>query len=167
MFLYIRWPKLWNTWKIIGQMSRTANLNVITWKRHVKCNFFILKVKNYMNDLLILLSSRYCISDLDAADSYTSTIDTMETFYLIFGFSCSVFWLILLFCCLGPCLIWCRMAGNGDTDLEAATPGTSIVLPQGYIGGRHLMRDRAKTSLFWTIQEMLGHRLHNSTSSAT
>ena len=120
-----------------------------------------------MKDLLILLSSRYCTSDHDTAALYTSAIDTMETFYLIIGFSCSVFWLILLFCCLGPCLIWCRIAGNGDIDLEAATPGTSIVLPQGYIGGKHLMRERARTNLFWMMKEMLGHRLHNSTSSAT
>ena len=105
-----------------------------------------------------MLSSRYCTSDHETADLYTSTIDRMDTFYLILGFSCSVFWLILVFCCLGPFLIWCRLAGNDGIDLEAATPRTSIVLPQGYIGGRlspqgcvggqHLMRDRAKTNLF-------------------
>ena len=135
------------------QVTKTLKYGENNWPNvtsceHVKCNFVIHKVKYLMNDLLILLSSRYCTSDLDTAALYISTSDTMETFYLIIGFSCSVFWLILLFCCLGPCLIWCRIAGNGDIDLEAATPGTSIVLPQGYIGRQHLMRERARTNLF-------------------
>ena len=111
-----------------------------------------------MKDLLILLSSRYYTSDHDTADLYTTSTDTMDMFYLILGFSSSVFWLLLLFCCLGPFLIWCGLANNAGIDLESATPRTSIALPQGYVGGRlspqgyiggqHLMRDRAKSNMF-------------------